>query len=229
MPTATKPTGRVYGGKVVGVTRKPAKKAKPKLWAGWKHAEEPTEELVQRAWLDGYSFGDRLLEDCWFEFGITPMGTLQCQVREDTEEYLKHNRISLARTIRDAMAYAILPDTIFSSEPTSEFNELTLVPLTESPSLAQLITDRQVSDSTEHSVRVPLPFTPRVQQVLLEAAREARKLKSTYVSTEHVLLGFMKTVHGRTGSLSDEILKKQAKKMDYDSVKKAVVEFYQRL
>jgi predicted dehydrogenase len=41
-----------------------------------------------------------------------------------------------------------------------------------------------------------IPFTPRVKQVLVLAAREARGLNHTYVGTEHILLGLLREGDG---------------------------------
>ena len=68
------------------------------------------------------------------------------------------------------------------------------------------------------SVEGSLPYTPRVRKMLVQAGEEARKLRHTYVGTEHLLLAMLKDEDG----LAWHSL--VASGLSYDAVRRGVME-----
>jgi ATP-dependent Clp protease ATP-binding subunit ClpC len=74
-------------------------------------------------------------------------------------------------------------------------------------------------DSNENPMR---NFTPRAQQVVALAQKEAKLLGHTYIGTEHILLGIIKLRHG----LSVSLLEKTG--IDLDNLAKEIVKVSQK-
>lgn len=53
--------------------------------------------------------------------------------------------------------------------------------------------EEQIGRGTEPQAEGNIPYTPRVRKVLAMANREAQELNHTYVGTEHLLLGLIRT------------------------------------
>lgn len=66
------------------------------------------------AWVDGYGFGDRLLEDVAFGFSIGANGALTARVSPRAEAYLR--KLNAKHWIRIARAYALQQDVFASNE-----------------------------------------------------------------------------------------------------------------
>ncbi len=80
-------------------------------------------------------------------------------------------------------------------------------------------TGEHIMDNNENPMR---NFTPRAQQVVALAQKEAKLLGHTYIGTEHILLGIIKLRHG----LSISLLEKAG--IDLDSLGKEIVRVSQK-
>lgn len=78
---------------------------------------EPTHE-VKEAYLDGYAFGDRLLEGVWFGFRVTPDGkNIEAFLPPDSAEYMErlNSKFWLERAREyalDLKCFYLLPDEV---------------------------------------------------------------------------------------------------------------------
>jgi len=55
----------------------------------------------------------------------------------------------------------------------------------------RLAVEKAVGTGPDQKTTGNIPYTPRVKRVLALAAKEARRLRHTYVGTEHILLGLL--------------------------------------
>jgi len=73
-------------------------------------------EPAECGWLDGYRFGDRLLEGVMFRIGFDADGKLTASVGEDSKAYFA--RLNAKKWLKEAVKTAIVTD-VFSTSATA--------------------------------------------------------------------------------------------------------------
>jgi len=76
------------------------------------------------AYIDGYHFGDRLLEDVWFKIIVQSDGTLWAETAPSSQEYMED--LNEAKWVKEAVKFAGGHD-VFAEEDCGEGEELGLV------------------------------------------------------------------------------------------------------
>jgi hypothetical protein len=100
-----------------------AKKAKTKsVKRVWSHFEDENGKKHKKALVDGYSFGDRLLEDVYFVISINDKGKLEATTHKDSKDYVQ--TLNEKMWLKQALEYAERNDMFTDLKQTS--NELVL-------------------------------------------------------------------------------------------------------
>jgi hypothetical protein len=86
--------------------------------------DDPSKPLVKVAYLDGYLFGERMLEGVVFKFEITPHGKMKASFLNPNGIY--EQGLNQKKWLKDALAFAKEHD-IFDDSPTLDGEQVLLI------------------------------------------------------------------------------------------------------